>query len=221
MTNWFVPTADWLANSMSGAVLTRVELPDVQGQQTSLPTDKANYALQNVVNRVRGAIGKGNRTPLSQTAGSVPPEGVQFTLALTVESLVSSVPNMGWTITPEFVDIIKDAKAWLKDLASGEPTDWPTDPIGTDASGYQVATGTVGGDMQGEIDLSTDQLSTLPYVPPLPIGNVQYTGTQNPNGFQIGNVGDQFLLYSNGQLVSIWIKAGPGGTNTNWVVQTI
>ena len=75
--------------------------------------------------------------------------------------------------------------------------------------------------MQGEIDLSTDQLSTLPYVPPLPIGNVQYTGTQNPNGFQIGNVGDQFLLYSNGQLVSIWIKAGPGGTNTNWVVQTI
>lgn len=225
MTNWFAPTAAWLNNSISAVILGRVEQTDAQGSNTSLPTDKASYAVQNVVNRVRGAIGKGNRTPLSATAMSVPPEGVQFTLALVGECLIASCPNMGWSITPIYETILKDAKEWIKELSKGEPTDYPTDPQNTDASGNQVGVaGASGGFMTGEVYLGTGGLFNEPYVPPVPVGNTGYSGYVAPNGLVTGNTGDQFLLYSseNFQLVSIWSKGGSSGTNTGWfVIQTV
>ena len=221
-TNWFVPTPDWFTTSLSGVIIGRVAQTDVQGSNTSLPTDKEKYALEWAVNRVRGAISKGNRTPLSATLASVPPEGVQFTLAIGAEALVGSIPNMGWSIGPNALEILKEAKSWLKSLGDGEPTDYPTDPLLVDASGNPAAIGGfISSDIPGEIYLGTDSLNKVPYVPPLQIGQTQYTGTVNPNGVQVGNVGDQYLLYANFQLQSVWTKSGQSGTNTGWIVVTI
>lgn len=216
-TSWKVPTTDYLQTVMSGIILDAVEDTDGEDNSADDQAAKMTYALEQAVARVRGAIGNGNRTPLSATAGSVPPEGLNFTLVLAVEILVNSQPNMNWAIKDGFSDSLKEAKDWIQQLRDSEPTDYPTDPITVDASGFAVADGGNAGDVQGEVDMTTDSLTTLPIVPTLPIGAATYSGYLNPNGNQVANVGDVYNQYStDGQLINIWQKAGTSGNNVNW-----
>ena len=215
---------------MNGVVIRAVQQTGTDSNTDSDWTQKINYILNGidgnnpnggsgVVGLIRGAISKGNRTPLSATPNSVPPEGVRYALALAVQELVASTPNMGWSIKDGFDLLIGKAEAWLESLGRGEPTDYPTDPITTDASGYQVADGGNSGEICGQVWLGTDELVTLPIYPVIPVGGTKYSGYQNPNGFQVGNVGDQYWQYNQndgGQLSQIWVKTGTSGNNTGW-----
>jgi hypothetical protein len=203
---------------MSGIVIGAVQSTGNPDDNQDTQTEKLQAAIDAVVARIRGAIQVGNRTPLSATAGSVPPEGKQHTLNLAVELLVASTPNMNFAIKEIFEGMLKESKEWLKNLRMGVPVEYPTDPATSDASGSTVGSTGGGGDIVGEVDLTTDSSSPAPYTPPLVVGGTIYSGTVNPNGIQNANVGDQYWLYSsNGELQFVYVKQGTSGNNANWV----
>lgn len=47
--------------------------------------------------------------------------------------------------------------------------------------------------------------------------NRLYHGVIDPNGFQVGNVGDAYNQIADGVFVKKWLKITGNGTNTGWV----
>ena len=48
------------------------------------------------------------------------------------------------------------------------------------------------------------------------LAGAYYNGIGNPNGSQVGNVGDLYTQINNGVLVQLWTKVSGPGTNTGW-----
>jgi len=216
-TNWYIPSTDDVATVMSGVVVGAVQQTGTSDNTSDNQTAKIQTAINMVVARIRVEITNGNRTPLSLTAGSIPPEAQQHCLNLVVELLVNSTPNMGFAVKDGFTEMLKDSKQWLRDTTNGSPSTYPSDPQMTDSQGNVAADGGNGGDIVGEVSLVTDELPVGPYIPPLQVGGTQYTGVVNPNGFQVANVGDQYLLYdTNGELQFVYVKYGTSGNSSGW-----
>jgi hypothetical protein len=47
-------------------------------------------------------------------------------------------------------------------------------------------------------------------------GTTTYTGSGDPNGVQVGNVGDGWRQIDAGVYIREWIKTSGTGTNTGW-----
>jgi hypothetical protein len=51
----------------------------------------------------------------------------------------------------------------------------------------------------------------------VPVGNQIYSGCPDPNGYQLGNVGDIYVQICNSTFLDEWIKVADDGQNTGWV----
>lgn len=119
---------------MSQLVLNAAER---QVNKSTENPQRATEMLRMTVARIRHAVRRGGRSPLSNTAGSVPPEAEQHALVLTADAMTASTPNLGQVVvTPmggtggPWKDLVAQAKKWLADVLAGEfaPT-YPTDPM--------------------------------------------------------------------------------------------
>jgi hypothetical protein len=147
-TNWIIPTESGLTSLLDGIVLKPVS-----------GLGRGSKVVAMAVARIRGAISTGNRTPLSLTAGSIPAEAESHCYYLAIWFLVPSTPPLAqYVINPPgsgksaMMLGIEDAQQYLKDLKAGQPSEYPSDPQLTDASGFAFDSGG-GGDIKGEIEL--------------------------------------------------------------------
>lgn len=140
---WQVPTGDDLWQVVSREVVEKAD-EDLEGGTNdsgdfngTLDT-RADKAVEHAVAEVRGAIEEGGRFPISVTAGAVPPNGVQHTLAIAAfrlavvkPGLLAVVMNEGGVYAP-INQLLKDAKEWIACLKKGCNIVLPLDPTGAD-----------------------------------------------------------------------------------------
>lgn len=167
---WKVPTGGDLWKVVSRSVVAKADEDSAGGTASGNDIDqsldtRAKEAVRLAVEEVRAAVDLGNRTPLSQTAGSVPPEAEQHVLYLAAYTLLSFPPSLlqvlvfdGGVYSPlqKKHDL---AQKWLESVRSAEQAaTMPTDP--ETGHGAVVRWGDVNGDSTadtaGEIDLTTD-----------------------------------------------------------------
>ena len=132
-TAWVVPSADSLDNIMSQLVLNAGEKDTVE--QGINPELRADWTLAQAVTRVRSAIQAAARFPVSQEAGSVPPEAELHVMVLTVNSMTASKPNLGTIVltlnggvVSPFNDLVKRAEKFIQDCKDGKAvtlSSWP------------------------------------------------------------------------------------------------
>ena len=110
---------------MTTAVTGRVELsPEQRG-----------HILENVVARIRGTIESRDDVPLSLDPNSVPPEGWQHAIVLTVNALVAAQPGIGFVLKEAFDKMVERAEEWLLMIARSEiGVTYPVEPIEAEAS---------------------------------------------------------------------------------------
>jgi hypothetical protein len=143
--DWSIPTGDDLWQIVSRSVVLKSDEDSAGGsndgnnQDASLDS-RAKKAVEHAVAEVRGAIESAGRYPISVTEGSVPPEGLQHTLALAAWRLVMTKPGLlaivmgdGGVYAP-LNALVKDAKEWMKRLNEGGSFVLPNDPTGVDYS---------------------------------------------------------------------------------------
>jgi hypothetical protein len=122
-TAWTVPVATDLEQFMSSSVVTATNVDDPAGKA------RADSLIESVVARVRGAIGSGNRVPLSLTPNSVPPEGKQHVLVLIVAALAAASPQVyQYTESDAFRRQLEAAEKWITAAQEGLNVTVPTDP---------------------------------------------------------------------------------------------
>jgi hypothetical protein len=153
---WVAPASASLEAFLQSFVINAANPMDAQGAK------RADNLIPRAVSRVRAAIATGNRIPLSQTAGSVPPEAEWHVLVIVAESLATSVPQLAEFVESErFQRMATDAKEWIRSVEKGElAPSYPTNPDTTtvpkgpewgDLYGTEV-----GGLSLGKIDVTTD-----------------------------------------------------------------
>lgn len=127
---WVVPVVGGLETLLS--VVVQNPVASLSDQVTSRGTE----AIRLVVQRIRAAIAIARRTPLSLTAGSVPPEAESHTYALALQIMIGSNPALakyamseaGASKTP-LAMMIDDAVEWLKTVKDGKTSvEYPSDP---------------------------------------------------------------------------------------------
>lgn len=147
---WIVPTSQGLTYLLSAVVQNPVNefLPN--------GSNRADALLTLVINRIRSAIRVARRTPLSLTAGSVPPEAETHVYALTLQMLVGSNPNLARYVVSEagagktpLALLIEEAHEWVKSVRDGKAVEYPSDPDNS------FRTAVVEGAMSQEEDLTT------------------------------------------------------------------
>jgi len=140
---WTAPAGSDLWEVVSRSVVEKTDEDSAGGKaetnnlNAALDT-RAKKAVSHAVAEVRGAIEAAGRYPLSLTAGSVPPEGFQHTLALAAWRLAAVKPTLlallladGGVYAP-LNQLVKDAKDWIKRITEGGSITLPTDPTGAD-----------------------------------------------------------------------------------------
>lgn len=111
-----------------------------------------------VVEEFRGAIDRGNRVPLSVTAGTVPPECVRHALNLAAYQLVNSSPNLQMAIMTDggvyspLAKLYTEATVELKRISAGGLVSYPTDP--EDADEAEVPDHGSSGDISGDASVT-------------------------------------------------------------------
>jgi hypothetical protein len=147
--DWQVPTGDDLWQVVSRSVVLKSDEDSEGGSNdgnnfNDTLDSRASKAVDHAVAEVRGAIESAGRYPISVTAGAVPPEGLQHTLALAAWRLVMTKPGLlaivmgdGGVYAP-LNALVKDAKEWIKKLSEGSSFVLPSDPTGVD---YLTAVG--------------------------------------------------------------------------------
>lgn len=126
MTNWYLPTlAD--VQAAYGSIFVPPDAGDYD------PVATATFWLTPIVNLIRQAILNGNRTALSLTAGTVPPEAQVHVLTLVAEKVIANSPRMVGYIVVEggsgpMVRPIAEARKFVEDCKHGLATTVPTDP---------------------------------------------------------------------------------------------
>lgn len=148
MTNWSVPTADDLSGAF-GSIFVEQD----NGEAFD-PTTAANVWLPIIVAQMRAVILTGNRSALSKTTGSVPPEAKGHVLALVAEAVVINTPRLVGYIVLEgengpMARMITAARAFMKDCTKGLSVTPPNDP-----DPNTIPSGVKWGDDSGE---GTDQ----------------------------------------------------------------
>ena len=125
---WVAPTAAGLEFLLSVVVQSPVNL-------LSDNTSRQDQVVRLAVQKIRGAIGVARKTPLSVTAGSVPPESESHAYALALQMLIGSNPNLAkYAISeagsskPALALMIDEATAWLKEVRDGRAVEYPSDP---------------------------------------------------------------------------------------------
>jgi len=135
---WVVPATANLKALMAQIILN--------AQVTSAGADNSAALLTNWVNIVRGNIQRGGMTPLSQTAGTVPPGAERYCYVLTVNDLTAGTPNLGTVVvtmnggvTSPWLESVKAAKAYVDSLLA-KPVEYPSLPVQT-GTGWNFARG--------------------------------------------------------------------------------
>ena len=131
---------------------------------TAFDSEAANRRddiVEMVVAEVRGAIKQGGITPLSLTAGTIPPVLKAHALYIAAWRLAMSVPNLKMIILSEagvsapFAKFREAAEAMLERVRSGKiNVDYPTDPE-VDEDGNVIPRPVSWGDVQGTSVLGT------------------------------------------------------------------
>lgn len=140
---WQIPTGGDLWQIVSREVVEKTNEDSAGGTADGNDFDteldsRAKEAVLHAVAEVRGAIESAGRYPLSVTAGSVPPEGFQHTLAIAAWRLALIKPSLLAVLMAEggvyapINQLIKDAKEWIKGLRQGGSFVLPEDPTGFD-----------------------------------------------------------------------------------------
>ena len=143
MQTWEAPQGSDLWQIVSKPIVEKADEDSAGGTAElnnfdgSLDT-RAKKAVEHAVKEVRGAIEACGRYPFSATAATVPPEGVNHTLATAAYRLCMPVPSLlavlmgdGGQASP-MAKLYADAMAWLKGLRDGGSFTEPTDPVGED-----------------------------------------------------------------------------------------
>jgi hypothetical protein len=146
---WKVPAVGDASNWCPKSVVDSASVRD-----SSQGTDRLEAILEAVVDRVRGAVRKGKVTPVSLTAGSVPPEAVGHVWTLAIDRLaMGGSPELSrYTETESFKSARTAAEDWLKAVSD------PKDPAGTD--------------YPSDPDTSTSGMSRTVRVEPLADGDI-------------------------------------------------
>lgn len=126
-TNWTVPSPDDVKSAFGSIFVEQDNGEDFD------PTATATFWLPVIVAEVRGTIQNANRTALSLTAGSVPPEGKVHVLVLVAEAILVNTPRLVGYIVMEgengpMARMIIAARKWLEVVQKGQSVTDPTDP---------------------------------------------------------------------------------------------
>ena len=169
--NWIVPVnadvAAYLDQAVVGASANLTANDSAQAALTALMT--------NMVLQVRAAIGTGNRTPLSGTAGSIPPESKDYLLVMVAGRLMGRIPSMAaWAGSDEFKAQRKCATEWLEKVQAGElSVTWPSNPDQTTMT-FGVRTG---GSIATDMTVNDIPPSTFNNPVPVPFAPANLLGT--------------------------------------------
>lgn len=140
---WQSITGDDLWQVVSRELVLKCDEDSAGGSEETDDLDtgldsRANKAVEHAVAEVRGAIESAGRYPLSITAGTVPPEGVQHTLVIAAWRLCAIKPSLlavmladGGAMSP-LKGLYDKAVKWVEGLGAGATFVLPTDPTGED-----------------------------------------------------------------------------------------
>ena len=162
---WVVPDPTQLDYIMSQLVLNAAELPASQQPDDATQTTRATQLLAMQVARIRDAIATAGKVPHSQTVGTVPPGAQLHAMVLAVNSMTAAKPNLGTVVVTlnggvvsPWLDLVKSAQKYVADCELGKNVPYPSDPQ-VNSDGTPASNTTGGGDVYGEIDMSTDDLA--------------------------------------------------------------
>jgi len=127
-SNWVLPDSVGVEAVLNGAIVSAAD-----GLLQDMDTTRLEKLTAMVVAEVRGAIRRAGRSPLSLTAGLVPPEGERHVYALVVQSLVASKPTLAQVDKDNVLGkLFAAADKWLNETVREQPATPPTDPTGRD-----------------------------------------------------------------------------------------
>lgn len=164
----WVTLEEWqLSQVLTGALIAKFnanvgpDQPD-RPQPIDLSQDtRAGKILEMTVARVRGAILRGGRVPLSLTAGAIPPEAVQHALNVAAWQLSNAEPSLAMAIITEkgayspFGTLAKAGEQFIDALGKGANTEYPSDPDPSFQSMVRI------GSIQPDADLTTAPATNL------------------------------------------------------------
>ena len=132
--------------------------------------------IQGVVDRIRGAIGAGNRCAFSLTANSIPPEARDHAMMLIVERLLGATPTVTDFAGKDIVEkACKTADDWLEAVRKGLGVTEPTNPDPVNSP-----RGPAFGSLSDFVDMGTDpvfnSVPTASSPPPAPRNVVALAG---------------------------------------------
>lgn len=168
--DWKVVTGDDLWKVVSFDVVKKANQDADGGSAAGNDLDpqletRGGEAVRMAVEEVRAAVELGNRYPLSQTAGSVPPEAERHTLYLAAYTLLAFPPGLlqvlvfdGGIYSP-LQKCFDDAKKWIEGIRAGKlVATMPTDPVEgyIPAVRWGDAAGRSSDATAGQIDMTTD-----------------------------------------------------------------
>lgn len=145
-TNWSVPTVAQVESVLDKSIVEKLR----DSNRPDTGNSKLDTLLSMVVLRVRAAVLSGSRNNVSATVGSVPPDGLHYTILLTARALINTMPTAvsALSINDDFVKQCDKAEAWLTDLRKGLRCTPPIDPA-NEISGPDWGSDAL-------VDLSTD-----------------------------------------------------------------
>lgn len=219
-TNWKEPTGADLWKVLLLDIVEKADQDEEGHRQETNDLDESNtetrrYQLvEEAVAEFRAAIRTAGRIPLSVTPDAVPPECVRHVLNIAAYQLVNSTPSLAAAVLHEqtsLKSLYDEAIKKLEQIQQGAGLTPPTDPTGLDwttavSASNPAISAVTSAAIVGEVDLSTPSTS----------GGADYTGGANPNGNQVGNVGDIYYQTSGGSIIKTWQKITGNGTNTGW-----
>ena len=136
-STWVTVSAQDVATFMDPAILASMNKNNSSALQNVLDT---------LVDEVRGHIVRSNRAPLSLTPKSIPPEGKRHVIALALNAMASSTPQLAmYCETKSFERRVNWAENWLAETQNGDVS-WPVDP-----DSANMPTGTMWGDQTAVI----------------------------------------------------------------------
>jgi len=172
---WKIPAGGDLWKVVSRSTVEKADedaeggAADTNDFDSNLDT-RAKAAVETAVLEIRGAIENCGRSPVSVTAGSVPPEGYYHALAIAAYRLCMPKPSLLAVIMAEggvyapVGKLYKDATDWVEQVRRGVSVTVPTDPAGQDYAtavsdtNPAVAGGVRWGDQDGSMaDYETGQ----------------------------------------------------------------
>lgn len=144
-TNWVIPERADLLIALSAEVVAKADgnvtadaQPDDPVAQPGTETPlRSKLLVDQMVVKVRAAIRAAGHTPLSVTAGTVPPEAFDHVVNMAAWRLAASTPNIQMYVVTEkgayspLGDLNKQAEKWIETLPKHAITD-PDDPTGRD-----------------------------------------------------------------------------------------